>query len=557
MDSLVWTPRPRGFPCVYNPARSRRAWLALALAATLIALVASPGPGAATTAGPDDTAGQPWTSVDGHTRLVVTYRDPLTRPAADEVRATRVASMGASDVLEVSTSDAETVATRLRADPSVAAVRQDIRVHAMLTPNDPLFALDWAMPRLGMPAAWDVTTGASVTVAVVDSGVNEIPDLAGRVLPGRDYVDGATPQGDVLGHGTSIAAIVAAKGNDGAGMAGICWSCRILPVKVIDSTGAGWSSDVASGITYAVDHGARVVNLSIGSTSRDPFVADAIAYALEQGVVVVAASGNDGSTTPVYPAAEPGVVSVGASDATDALYAWSGRGAWVDYAAPGDVETVSGTGDATHPQGTSFAAAEASGVIALLLSVRPSATFGDLVGFLDAGTTPVAGTSGGLLSASAAVRLAAGQPEPSSGPSPSPAASGSSGATSAPSSPTASPSPTPAPTPSPTPLPPGFSLSASGAGVSVQGSTIRFDSATSGVLGIQPHQNDPGLAVNSWLVTVEATRGWFHPDGLILGPAPLLYLQHLAGAAGIVVTLVAVRPDGSRAPSQRIVVAPR
>ena len=100
-------------------------------------------------------------------------------------------------------------------------------------------------------------------------------------------------------------------------------------------------------------------------------------------------------------------------------------------------------------------------------------------------------------------------------------------------------------------------MSVDGAALTVEGSTIRFDASTAGVLRIQPHQNDPGPPVNSWLVSAQATRGWFHPDGMILGPEPMLYFQHLAGAGAMTVTLTAVRADGSRAPSQEVRLVPR
>ena len=166
--------------------------------------------------------------------------------------------------------------------------------------------------------------------------------------------------------------MIAAAGNNEIGVAGYCWQCRILPVKVLGSDGSGFNSWVASGILWAVDQGARVINTSLGSVEDDLTVASAAQYAAANGVLVVAAAGNDGSSTLQYPAALSGVLSVSASDQSDRLYSFSNTGAAV--AAPGENVTT-GIGE-TYVSflGTSSAAPVVSGIAALAFSAAPTAT---------------------------------------------------------------------------------------------------------------------------------------------------------------------------------------
>ena len=153
-------------------------------------------------------------------------------------------------------------------DPSVGYVEVDATAHATLEPDDPLYgpSTEWGLGLIGAPAAWDSSTGADGPIlAVVDTGVDAThPDLDGRVLPGIDLVNGDDDASDDNGHGTHVAGIMAAAGNNGIGGAGVCWGCRILPVKALNAAGSGAYSTLASGITWAADHGASVINLSLG-----------------------------------------------------------------------------------------------------------------------------------------------------------------------------------------------------------------------------------------------------------------------------------------------------
>ncbi|MGH2933753.1 MAG: S8 family serine peptidase [Gaiellaceae bacterium] len=187
--------------------------------------------------------------------------------------------------------------------------------------------VEWQAGALDLPLAWQVTTGGPASVvAVVDSGVQaDHPALQGRVLPGYDFVHGDTNANDDNGHGTAVAGIIAS----------VCPGCRILPVKVLDEHRTGDWPTIAAGIVWAADHGAQVINLSVGGAHALDVVAAAVAQAVSKGVIVVAAAGNDGSDESFYPASYPGVISVAAVDQTGARSSFSNFGGGITVAAPG------------------------------------------------------------------------------------------------------------------------------------------------------------------------------------------------------------------------------
>ena len=238
-------------------------------------------------------------------------------------------------VLSVRSDRAEAVLAELRSSPIVLYAQRDTVVTALRTPNDELWPSQWSPRKTRAPQAWSLTTGsARVVVAVADTGVDSNqPDLRGKVVAGYDFVHGDSAATDDNGHGTAVAGVVAASGNNGIGVAGYCWQCRVMPVKVLGADGPGFSSTLAQGIVWATDHGARIVNASLGGPDSDAAVAGATQYAAAHGSLVVAAAGNDSSSVLEYPAALPGVLSVGATDRADHLYGFSNAGAAV--AAPG------------------------------------------------------------------------------------------------------------------------------------------------------------------------------------------------------------------------------
>jgi subtilisin family serine protease len=204
-------------------------------------------------------------------------------------------------------------------------------------------------------------------VAVVDTGVQaDHPMLQGRVLQGYDFVGGDADASDDNGHGTAVAGIVAAN----------CPVCRILPVKVLDAHGVttSWST-FAAGVTWAADHGAQVIDLSVGGPRALDVLGAAVAHALDEGVIVVAAAGNDGTGETFYPAAYGGVVSVAGIDQNGARYSWSNHGSWVSTEGPGCAATTwIGSGYASDFCGTSTAAPFVAAVAGLARAYDPDLT---------------------------------------------------------------------------------------------------------------------------------------------------------------------------------------
>jgi subtilisin family serine protease len=287
--------------------------------------------------------------------------------------------------------DQVTVATEvLRADPAVKYVEVDHIAHASTV--DPGFEGQWGITKTGVDHAWASVRGSGVTVAVVDTGVTAMPDLAGRLLPGYDFVNGDTDPGDDSGHGTMTAGVIAAAGDNGVGIAGICWLCRILPVKVLDAGGSGSYSAIAEGIRYAADQGADIINLSLGGTSDSQLLRDAVAYAAGKGSLVIAAAGNDGNSTPHFPAAIPAVLAVGGSTSGDARYPWSNYGgSWIDIAAPGCNPAQGVNGLVSQFCGTSSATPFVSGVAALLAGTAPTPDSATVRAALTSSAVPLAG----------------------------------------------------------------------------------------------------------------------------------------------------------------------
>lgn len=240
--------------------------------------------------------------------------------------------------------------------------------------SEPLFSSQWALRAVGLPDRL-AADGPGTVVAVLDTGVSPVhPELAGRVLPGIDLVDGDGDADDENGHGTAVAAMIAADGANGVGIAGACWSCSILPVRVLTSGGAAPWERVAEGIVWAVDRGARVINISIAGTGDSAELRAAVAYAVANDVLVVASAGNTGDAVPQYPAALEGVVAVAATDPGGRLYDWSSHGAWVDLAVPGCSPLPMVFGTYAWACGTSFAAPLAAGLAALARAADPTAS---------------------------------------------------------------------------------------------------------------------------------------------------------------------------------------
>ena len=243
---------------------------------------------------------------------------------------------------------------------------------AIASSNDDYSGRQWAIPKTEVPQAWEVTSGkASVVIAILDTGIDKgHEDLAGKVIAEVNFTDSPTTN-DIYGHGTHVAGIIAAAANNGAGIAGVAYDCRLMNVKVADDSGMFYGSVAAKGIRWAVEHGADVINMSLFGIQPSQALEEAINYAWSRGVVVVAAAGNGIGTKPAYPAYYSNCLTVAATDSNDCVASWSSRGDWVDVAAPGvDIYSTLPGDQYGNKSGTSMAAAHVSGLAGLLFALK-------------------------------------------------------------------------------------------------------------------------------------------------------------------------------------------
>jgi type VII secretion-associated serine protease mycosin len=312
-------------------------------------------------------------------------------------------------------------------------------------PNDPYYASQWGFPLMHVTGAWPVSTGVGITVAVVDTGVAlSHPDLTrALVSSGWNALTNQAGAGDDNGHGTHVAGIIAATANNGIAIAGAAPDARILPVKALNSSGSGTSTQIAAGITWAADHGARVINLSLGGSSQMPDMKAAIDYAIGKGAVVVAAAGNNGNGAAVsYPGAYPEVLCVSAATQSGTLASYSSTGPQVDVMAVGIAWSTYPPATLALMQGTSMATPYVSAEAALLLSHSPALAAAQVATTLETTAQHPAGGRNdqvgyGLVDMAAALTSA---PAPTATPTATPV-------------PTATPTPPPTPTPTPRPTP--------------------------------------------------------------------------------------------------------
>lgn len=315
--------------------------------------------------------------------------DPVT--VASRVRATvidrRPVEGLAAVTVDVPTPERSSAVTQLRADPDVRYVESnsDVFGASEIAPDDPLRTSgDDEFGTNRIPPAWSWTTGsADVTVAVVDSGVTPNADLDdGRVLPGHDFVNNDEDANDDHGHGTMVAAAIAGEADNGVGGAGVCWRCRILPVKVTKPHSSGGTTgtyaDVAAGIVWAATNGAKIINVSLTGPTDSQLLREAVTTATAAGAVTIAAAGDRKSTAPHYPAAIEPVIAVGGSDNIgDPLPNANTNPAidpWIDLTARGYGTRLDQQGKHTRQMGSSVAAPLVSGTAALAMTMNPDIT---------------------------------------------------------------------------------------------------------------------------------------------------------------------------------------
>ncbi|MEV6892802.1 S8 family serine peptidase [Kribbella sp. NPDC051137] len=276
---------------------------------------------------------------------------------------------------------------KVKADPTVELASLNYKRYISAVPNDEYYGTDQKayLNTVRMPQAWDLSksTGSQI-VAVLDTGVDAgHPDLVGHLVPGYNAVSSTRPNPvDDHGHGTMTLGIIAAAANNGIGVAGVGWNVKAMPVKVLASDGTGYDADIAEGIDWAVAHGAKVINMSLGGPDDNPILHDAVKRAYAKGVVTVVAAGNDGDDSLQYPASYPEAIAVAATDAAGSLTDFSSYGDWVDIAAPGRDILTTGSRPLTPPgyepywycTGTSCSAPIVAGIAALVKNKWPTFT---------------------------------------------------------------------------------------------------------------------------------------------------------------------------------------
>jgi thermitase len=314
-------------------------------------------------------------------RITVRFHDGV--PAADaarlqasvQARPVRSIEPIGVTVLEVPAGAAAQAAAALERSPAVEYAEVDGAGELDATPNDRYWSNQWGLVKVEGPAAWDIQRGTpSTIIAVLDTGVDAgHEDLKGGLVAGRDIVHNDANPADDHGHGTRTAGVAAARTDNRQGIAGACWGCVIMPVKVARADGSVAWSDVADGLVWAADNGADVISMSLSGSKKDRTLELAVQYAYAKGALLVASAGNTGGTGIRYPAGYSEVIAVAGTTSSDTLYGWSTHGSWVDVAAPGcnwSLRMGGGYGDFC---GTSSATPLVAGLAGLAVSQAPGA----------------------------------------------------------------------------------------------------------------------------------------------------------------------------------------
>lgn len=294
-----------------------------------------------------------------------------TLPALD-AQVIRVPQVEGKQAREIRGEALEDLRSSLEASPLVESVEYNYVREPTAAPNDPGFDRQYGLRQINAPQAWNTTRGAGTEIAVVDTGIDDDhPDLRGKLSGQYDFVnDDGEAEEDFFGggHGTHVSGIAAANTDNGAGIAGACPGCGLINAKIAGFEGS-YDSELAEGITWAVDNGAEVVNVSLEGTETSAVLRKATEYAWNNGAIVVAAAGNQGTNTVTYPAGYPNVVGVAATNKNERRASFSNSGKHVDVAATGDniVSTVP-NGGYEAKSGTSMSSPLVAGVAGLMSS---------------------------------------------------------------------------------------------------------------------------------------------------------------------------------------------
>lgn len=325
----------------------------------------------------------------------------------------RARKVGQSDlhIVEVPDYAEEGIVASLANHPHLKLAELDRMVYPTMTPNDPYYGSEWHLLTMGAPAAWDATQGTGIIIAILDSGVNGAhPDLKTQMVPGWNFYDNNSDTSDVFGHGTLVAGTASAITNNGAGVAGVAGQSKVMPIRITDTNGYGFSSTIVQGLVWASDNGVRVANISFGGAAGILSVQNAAQYMKDKGGLVVVSAGNTGSEQTTAPTSA--LIPVSATDANDVKTSWSTYGSFVSMSAPGvSIWTTRREGDYKAASGTSFSSPLTAGVVALMMSANPKLSSLDIENLLFSSAVDL-GASGrdpyygyGRVNAEAAVQL--------------------------------------------------------------------------------------------------------------------------------------------------------
>lgn len=297
----------------------------------------------------------------------------------------RTRKIGQSNIfiVEVPRYTEERVVAALSKNPHLKFVELDRSVAPSLVPNDPYYSNQWHLPKIGAPSAWDISQGSDTVIAILDSGINsQHPDFAGKVVAGWNFYDNNSDTTDLTGHGTHCAGVASGSSNNGIGVAGVAGQSKLMPIRITEPTAGGASyGNMAKGLIYAADHGARIASVSFQNVMGSSATLEAALYMRNKNGLVTVSAGNSSSQENFTET--PNMIQVSATDKNDFKAYFSSYGAYVDIAAPGlDIWTTDKNGGYSSVQGTSFSTPLVAGVISLMMAANPQLSQYDIENIL-------------------------------------------------------------------------------------------------------------------------------------------------------------------------------